>query len=130
MLSKKDISSEERMKKWNSCFEHFTGPKSQWKLKNKDDSKKALKNLIERAGTVFHHILVNASTQLDEVFHSEKCKYAPKRLSLTKPWKTRVQWQLWKLELAKILGIEFSTEINEKLHNLFVNDSKKRFLKR
>ena len=74
-------------------------------------SKEAHSLLIKKVGTVFKHILTIASTQLNEAFHSAKCKLATKRFCMTQSWATRVRmavlefnWPgIWKLSLASKL---------------------------
>ena len=121
------LSSDEKEDKWRGCYEHFTSSESNWSKKEEEISRKALKVLIEKGSTVFPHILTQARTQMNEAFHSLKGKWASKRISFTNSWITRVQMSImefnwpgtWKLELADLLGIEFTEEQRQNLIKLY-----------
>ena len=125
------LSLEQRREKWEGCFNYFISDKSQWKKKNNQKSQKALHVLIQKAETLFVHILNTSRTQLNESFHSAKCKFADKRLSLPTSWKARVQMAIlefnwpgeWKIELASRLGIVFPPAHREFLIKKYKTDS-------
>ena len=132
------LTSDEKENKWRGCFNHFTSADSKWAKKDNETSRTALKLLIENCSSVFAHILSQTRTQLNEAFHSLKCKYADKRLSYSRSWKMRIHMSIlefnwpgiWKLELAMKLGINLSASTKEELIKLYKKKSLTRYRKR
>ena len=124
--------------RWRKCVNHFLSEDSKWKNKNDQESIKALNEIVLRACFLFEHICVGVRTQLNECFHSMKCRFADKRHAFTNSWHTRVQMAIlefnwpgeWQLELASLLGLHLSKEHTERIINELNKRKTKRMLKR
>ena len=131
------LTNDMRKEKWRKCYDYFTAAESRWSGKNDTNCLKALNEVIERASTVFSHILEGARTQLNECFHSMKCRFADKRYSYPASWKLRVQMAIlefnwpgqWQLALAKRLNINLHLPTRIRLKKMYTNQAIKRLRK-
>lgn len=135
-LGLKDLESMKN--KWTECTKHFLGIESKWKNKTNEESIKALRELVIDTSHVFDHILVGIRTQLNECFHSMKCRFVDKRLAFSVSWHTRVQLAIlefnwpgeWQLELARMLNIKFPKEHIKRIMNMLRKRKVKRMKRR